>query len=131
MQGDRVGEICYEAFHGRKDICPGCQLAKCFEDGKIHRRETSIEKDGSTTYYDISASPFMDGSGNIIGGVESITDITDRKVLETQIQQAQKMKAIGTLAGGIAHDFNNILTAIMGYNGPPGYPRRQPGLPHA
>ncbi len=56
-----------------------------------------------------------DGAGRNTGLILHFLDLTERKNLETQFAQSQKMQAVGQLAGGIAHDFNNLLTAMLGF----------------
>ena len=74
---------------------------------------TALTKAGKEIEVEVSVSYISYRGGQATHGI--LRDITERKLLEAQLRQAQKMEAIGTLAGGIAHDFNNLLTGISGY----------------
>jgi len=84
------------------------------EDGRV---QTVLRLDtdaGADRWVEMNASLSLDPDGNPRGASGTLVDVTERRRLETQLWQAQKMEAVGRLAGGIAHDFHNLLTAIRG-----------------
>ncbi len=113
-QKELIGEKAYSLYSNGKEDAE--EIMKTItEKGELRNHEMKlVKKDGGLVDIKLSASLLKDEKGETIGTLGIYSDITEEKILDAQLKQAQKMEAIGTLAGGVAHDFNNILTTIIG-----------------
>jgi PAS domain S-box-containing protein len=113
-----------EACLGRKErelVAP--EQAKLIDEterqtitaGKPSERiEERSSPDGATQWFLINQIPILNQDGAVTNLATIERDITERKLMEMRLRQADKMQALGTLAGGVAHDFNNLLMAVLG-----------------
>jgi PAS domain S-box-containing protein len=93
------------------------QMWQHMNDGKVWRGElTNRRKDGRLYQEEMTITPVRNPAGKVTHYIAIKQDISERRNLQQQLQQAQKMESIGRLAGGIAHDFNNLLQAITGFS---------------
>jgi PAS domain S-box-containing protein len=119
------GRKCYQVWN-LSEPCRGCPVITAIETGENAAAELTPDNQNhwpeTQGYWFSQASPVWDEHGTVIGALEFAIDITERKhaedeklKLESQLQQAQKVEAVGRLAGGVAHDFNNMLSVILGH----------------
>jgi PAS domain S-box-containing protein len=114
--GEVIGKKCHEIFSS-SSLChtADCPLTRILRgEAHVEVETEKKRKDGVNIPCLVTAAPFKNPQGEIIGIVEDIWDITERKKMEKNDQKAKQLESIGILAGGIAHDFNNLLSVIIG-----------------
>jgi len=93
---------------------PQIALETAAREGRFETEGWRLRKDGSRFWASAILDPIRNSAGELVGFAKITRDLTEKRAIEEQLRQSQKMEAVGQLTGGLAHDFNNLLTGISG-----------------
>lgn len=111
---DLVGKKCYEALYKRSEPCPDCQVLETLQSAKITNRNKREWIDQEKYYvWDITSFPVNEYSNGPHQAILFEEDVTEKRGLEADLIQSEKLAAIGQLAAGVAHEINNPLAAVI------------------
>ncbi|MFH1984193.1 MAG: PAS domain-containing protein [Pseudomonadota bacterium] len=110
-----VGKRCYQAYHGRQEMCTVCPSRRAMDTGQPQVNEIPlIVGSQQQGWLEIYAYPLKDGGGTITGVVEYVRDITENKKGEAALRESERLQGVLETAGAVGHELNQPLQSVMG-----------------
>ena len=110
------GCSCRELFHPELESAPqDCPVERALDGERVEISIASQPADGNARYFDVTATPIEDSKGDQNRALIFLRDVTEKRLQELHLMQAEKLSSIGVLAAGVAHEINNPLSSVAGY----------------